>query len=229
MSNLPLSPLLQRRNQLILASALLLLLATAVVQGVWTDRWGGGDDLERALARLDQAPLTAEGWRGQSRDLESEQLEQARRVGIAGLSRRQFTRTTDGQKVWTILMGGRFGPLSVHTPDFCYGGAGYVMVGKPIRIELKRESGVVGAFWTARFHKPNSPEVPPLRLFWGWNASDGWKAPANPRWAFRMKPVLYKLYLARELASLDEPLDDDPGAAFLRAWLPELDRALFSD
>jgi hypothetical protein len=221
------SPLRQPRNQLIVASAMLLFVVTAVVQGIWTDRWNGKQDLQKALAKLDHAPLSAGTWTGRLAELDAEMLDRARRVGIDGSIRREFRRTPDGQNVSTILMCGRFGPLSVHTPDICYAGAGYVILGLPTRVDIPRSDDREATFWTARFHKPKSPEAVPLRLFWGWNSGDGWKAPDNPRWTFRMKPVLYKLYVAREMGSLDDPLKSDPGLAFLQSWLPELDRTLY--
>ncbi len=208
-------------------AGLVLLLAVAVVHGLWTDRWNDGSDLERALARLDNLPREAGAWTGRDQPLDDEQADAVRRVGVARLIRRQFTRPDDPRGVSVVVMGGRFGPLAVHTPDVCYGGAGYVMAGKPACVEVSRADGVTSHFWTARFHRPAASETPPLRLFWGWNSSEGWQAPDNPRWAFRMKPVLYKLYVAREMNSLDEPLEQDPGVAFLRDWLPELDRTFF--
>jgi len=220
----PSSPLRPSRNQLIVGSALLLLVGAAVVQGVWADRWSSKRDLEKALARLDQLPLSAGEWRGRTTELSAEVLDQAKRVGIEGAVRHEFKRTT-GQGVSVILMCGRFGPLSVHTPDICYGNAGYVMVGSATRIDVRCDDNREATFWTARFENPKTYEG--LRLFWGWNAGQGWKSPSNPRWAFRMKPVLYKLYVAREMNSLTEPLETDPGLAFLRSWLPALDRSLF--
>ena len=221
----PPSPLRQPRNWRIVASALLVLVGTAVVQGVWTDRWSSKRDLEKSLAKLDDVPLTAGAWKGQRTELDPEVVDQARRVGIDGSVRREFKRPADGQAVSVILMCGRFGPLSVHTPDVCYGGSGYVMLGAPTRIELQCDDGREASFWTARFEKPKTQEA--LRLYWGWNAGEGWKAPGNPRWAFRMKPVLYKLYVARELNALNDPVEGDLGLAFLRSWVPALDRALF--
>lgn len=217
------------RGQLLVASAVLLLLGTAVVHGLWTDRWGDARDLETALARMDDAPLSAGPWAGKEQPLEPEQVEQAARVGIARTLRRQYIRTPGNDSASVILMGGRFGPLSVHTPDICYGGAGYVMAGKPIRCEVIRADGATAVFWTARFHKPRTAESPPLRIFWGWNAGSGWTAPDNPRFAFRRKPVLFKLYAAREMTSLSEPLNLDPSLPFLGSWLPALDATLFPE
>ena len=217
----------QGDRRLPLAAALIVLLGTAVVHGLWTDRWSSGQDLEAALARMDQVPLVSPGWFGDERGLEEAQEDAARRVGIARILRRQFTRTADGQSVSIILMGGRFGPLSVHTPDVCYGGVGYVMMGKPSRLEIGCADGSTAVFWTARFHKPQTPETPPLRIFWAWNASNGWQAPDNPRFAFRMKPALFKLYAVREMTSANDPLDQDAVTALLERWLPEVNRSLF--
>jgi len=170
-------------------------------------------------------PLTAGDWRGQWAELDAEVTDQAKRVGIDGSVRREFKRAPDGAAVSVILMCGRFGPLSVHTPDVCYGSSGYVMQGSPARIEVTFANGRETTFWTATFERPKTHEA--LRLYWGWNAGEGWKAPGNPRWAFRMKPVLYKLYVAREVTSAKDTLEGDPGIAFLRSWLPALDQSLF--
>jgi hypothetical protein len=219
---------LRRREQwLVLTSALILLLGAAAVHGLWTDRWGGRRELEDALARMSAIPLEAVEWRGQEQAGDPEKDDAAARVGIARIARRQFTRMADGAAVSVIVMGGRFGPLSVHTPDVCYGGAGYTMSGKPARLEFTCADGSRAVFWTAVFHKTQSPEVPPLRIFWGWNTGNGWEAPGNPRFAFRMKPVLFKLYAAREMASANEPLDQDAASALLKSWLPLLNRTLF--
>jgi hypothetical protein len=81
-------------------------------------------------------------------------------------------------------------------------------------------------FWTARLRKENTAVPQYLRLFWSWCAAGEWKAPASPRVTFAGQPVLYKLYVVRPAGAADEPLDDDPCVAFLRHWLPEVNKAL---
>jgi hypothetical protein len=207
------------------ATAFLVLVGSAVVQGLWTNRWTQDSDLECAVSCLGDIPLSAGPWQGSVQELEAEKAEAAKRAGIPGIVQRRYVNDRQ-QAVSVILMAGAFGPLSVHTPDVCYGTAGYVILGKPTRVEVELEDEKA-EFWTARFHKPNSPETPPLRIVWGWNCGEGWQAPDNPRWTFRREPALYKLYVAREMTSLDEPLEKDPTLEFLRTWLPELDVALF--
>jgi hypothetical protein len=217
----------QKGERLLLAAGLVLLLGAAVVHGLWTDRWGSTRDLDQALARLDRIPSTLAGWTVRDVPVDADQAEGAARVGIARVVRKQFIRAGDGQSVSVILMGGRFGPLCVHTPDVCFGGAGYVMSSRQMRQEIVCENGSTVSFWTAEFKKPGAVEAAPLRIYWGWNASKGWQAPDNPRYAFRMQPVLFKLYLVREITPASTSLTDDPAVALLKTWLPALDEALF--
>src|SRR2546429_261782 len=71
---------------------------------------------------------------------------------------------------------------------------------------------------------PRGP--PPRGVVGGWSAGRGWLARKMPRWTFRREPVLYKLYVAREMSRPDEPVESDPCFAFLRAWLPRVNAVL---
>jgi hypothetical protein len=214
------------RSVLPVVVGLLLVLVTGLVHGLWSNRWSGRGDLEAAAARLTLAPLNVAGWKGH----EEPPLDERRvaRAGAAGHLRRLYVNE-QGQAIAVTLLCGRFGPLSVHTPDVCYGGAGYEMLGAPVRRQVRLAGGGTAEVWTARFHKPAAPAEAPLRICWAWSAGTGWQAPSSPRWTFRMRPVLSKLYVARELTRLDEPLEGDPCFVFLAQWLPELDKVLFGE
>jgi hypothetical protein len=199
------------------------IVAAGVVHGLWSGRWSDGREVRAAVERLHEVPLAVGDWQGREQPTDEGTAAYA---GIAAYLRRFYLREAQNQGVLLILMVGPFGPLSVHTPDVCYSGAGYELFGQPVRHTLS-VGGRPIELWTARFHKPGSPGTTPLRIFWGWNAGDGWKAPGWPRWTFRMAPVLFKMYLAREMARIDEPLDTDPCLAFLAEWLPQADPALF--
>jgi hypothetical protein len=219
---------LRLRDWLTVSAAAALLLGAALVHGLWSARWDDGQEVQEALARLDRVPMRAGPWSGQPGPLDAEAEAQASRVGIAGNVRALFTRPGEATTVAVVLMAGRFGPLSVHTPDVCYGGAGYAMIGKPKRVEVRCADGAPAALWTACFQKPHELGAPLLRIFWTWNAGEGWKAPDNPRWTFRAKPVLYKLYAAREMMSANESPDADACLDLLRVWMPETDPKLFT-
>jgi hypothetical protein len=112
----------------------------------------------------------------------------------------------------------------VHTPDVCYGGAGYEMLGAPARCEVAPAGGGPPAeFWVARFRKEGLGERHQLRIFWAWRPWGGaWQAADNPRLAFGRVPALCKLYVVREMTSPDEPLEDDPALGLIRLLLTDL-------
>jgi len=208
-----------------LAAGLAVLVAAGLVHGLWSNRWGDNRDLEAAAGRLRAIPLDVAGWKGHEKKIDADRI--GRAEAVAYLHRTHVG--PGGRAVSVVLLCGRFGPLSVHTPDVCYGGAGYQMLGQPTRHRLRLDDGTTVEFWTARFQKPDDYAAPPLRILWTWSAGKDWLAPSMPRWTFRMEPVLFKLYVAREMATAEEPLETDPCLEFLRAWLPRADDALFGD
>ena len=159
------------------------LLGDGLVFGLWTHRWQSVDQLPAAVARLQELPLDCEDWQGQSLpDLDVRVVAQA---GFAGYLHRRLQNRRTGAAVNVLLACGPFGPLSVHTPEVCYAGSGFVQ--QSTKLLYKETCGVpVGdaLFWTAKFHKPEALEPGQLRIFWAWNAGEGWKAPENPRFAF---------------------------------------------
>jgi hypothetical protein len=214
------------------ATAVLLLLAYGLADGYWTDRWSLSRELAEAPARLAAVPLRVGDWEGEESELDPRQ---ARQGEIKGSILRRYTNRATGEALSVLLVCGRPGPIAVHSPEVCLGGAGF---------ELQREEerrGVSGpglsgedSFWEGRFHKPAEavPEV--IDVDWSWNAGAGWKAVKNPRLFFARQRVLYKLYVTRAVARPDAA----PGAGaageargpsreFLTVFLPEVDRALF--
>jgi hypothetical protein len=145
---------------------------------------------------------------------------------VACLSRR-YTNPSRGVAVTVLLLGGLPGKISTHTPDVCYPSAGYRLESP---VSLARPYGPEGRraeFRTALARRDGTdPSV--LRIFWGWNASAGWSAPDEPRWAFGPASALCKLYVVRETAGAVGKPDDDPCHDFLEVFLPELDRRVFS-
>ena len=113
---------------------------------------------------------------------------------------------------------------TVHTPDLCYSGAGYEMVGEPARARIAT-AGAAAAFWSARFRKSGPAGDSALRIHWAWSTGAAWEAPERPRWRFAGAPFLYKLYIVRD-ATADGP-EGDPSLPFLQAFLPDLEKTLF--
>lgn len=185
------------------------LVGGAVVEGYWSLRWGAGD-AQLALNPLAQAvetiPLEIGDWKA-----EEPVAPDPRVVEISG-ARALFTTTyrdqSQGDAVSIYLLAGWSRDISVHTPDACYPGAGFVMENTPQRFTFTyfAENAEFGGneerrglreaeFMTAVFTKTEPTGVTRVRVFWAWNDGRGWRAPQFPRWAYGGRRPLVKLYL----------------------------------
>ncbi|MFO0842140.1 MAG: exosortase-associated EpsI family protein [Gemmataceae bacterium] len=218
------------------ATAVTLLVAYGLADGYWTDRWSLSRELADAPARLTEVPLRVGEWEGEERELDPRQ---ARQGEIKGSILRRYANRATGEALSVLLVCGRPGPIAVHSPDVCLGGAGFELQREAARRPISGP-GLSGedAFWEGRFHKPAEavPEV--IDVYWSWNGGDGWKAVKSPRLFFARERVLYKLYVTRAVDRPDAaPAAASEGAAgetrdpsrqFLTVFLPEVSRALFS-
>src|SRR3954451_18636542 len=116
-----------------IATALALVIAAGIVHGRWTLRWSKSHAVEAAVARLEGVPTAVGDWNGQELALDPRQLTMAE---IAGHVTRRYVNRRSGAAVTVLLVCGRPGPISVHTPDICYAGAGYELAGPPTRESL---------------------------------------------------------------------------------------------
>src|SRR5262249_26693898 len=124
---------------------------------------------------------------------------------------------------------GRPGPVSIHTPDVCYGASGYT-VGANSQFTTPADVAAPPAqFKTALMSQTKVAGQTQLRIFWSWSANGTWQVPDDARSAFARHPVLYKLYLVRELMNANEPVEEDPCVELMRQLLPELKRSVFND
>lgn len=203
-------------------AALSLIAVCGVVHGMRSDRWQTSQALEDAMARVARVPAEVGDWKSESIEGDALAFKQA---GAQAYWTRLYTNARKRQTVLAILMCGRAGRMSVHTPEVCYRGAGYELYDKPAPTPLRGESAEeLGVFNTARFVKGTGAGGT-LRLYWSWNGGAGWQAPSSPRWEFRGRPFLYKLYVSQELTSINEP---DAAADLLRELLPELKKVLYA-
>jgi exosortase len=209
-------------------AATTILIASGLVQGRSTNRWTVSRDLDEAIARLERVPLTVGEWQGRAEPLDPRALNSAR---LDGGTLRRFRNTRTGTIIDLLVVCGRPGPVSVHTPDICYPGAGYEATQtQPASMTFQLGPGTApGEFFTADFEKPGSFPREAIRIYWSWNATGQWTIPANPRVAFAGRPFVYKLYLILpDTGEIGAPTN---GAIvrFCRTVLPELQKVLFSE
>jgi exosortase len=210
-------------------AATLLALAVVVLQGLvhswWIDRWAVSDEPGVSAARLADVPRTVGEWDGE--DLTLDPHHQA--IGeIRGYLFRRYVHRSRKTVLSVLLVRGRPGPISVHTPDVCYRGAGFEAVAPPERRTVAAPPAAPADFWTASFRKRDAVTPTRLCIFWAWNDKKGWQAVDYPRLVFARAPALYKLYVVRETPAADDAAAAQPVVDFLQVLLPALDEALFS-
>jgi exosortase len=216
------------RNATILAilGAMTILITSGIVHGRWTNRWAVSHDLDEAIARLERVPLTVGEWQGREEPMDPRALNSAR---LEGGALRRYRNTRTGTVIDLLVVCGRPGPVSVHTPDICYPGAGYEATQtRPASMTLQLGPATApGEFFTADFEKAGSFPREAIRVYWSWNAAGHWTIPANPRLAFAGRPFLYKLYLILPETGETEAPTNGAIVRFCRAVLPELQKVLF--
>jgi hypothetical protein len=195
------------------------LIACGIVHGFWTDRWVPPVATTEAAARLDTVPLELGEWDGQALEVKTGEAG----AGVAGCIKRRYVHRKTGTAVSLFLVCGRPGPVSIHTPEVCYGASGF-LVGSKKPYEAD-ESG--DKLWLADAIRTSATEETRLRLFWAWNGGSTWTASEDARLQFVHSPVLHKLYVVREMSSLSESNRSEPCEDFIRVLLPALRKTLF--
>jgi len=204
--------------------AISVVLSSGTLHGMWTNRWRASREIENAVSKLDLVPMVIGDWRGRAQEVPRREWISA---GLDGLVMRHFENIRTGRTTSVVLVCGRPGPVSVHTPEVCYPGAGFELAQEqPAKFSVDAD-GRRSEFVRADFENRESFPPQRLRVYWSWNATGTWTVPDNPRLAFASRSILYKLYLVARTSEGLEPSSDSAAIEFLRQLLPELDRALF--
>jgi Protein of unknown function (DUF3485) len=204
--------------------SIVLVASLGVVHGVYTDRWGPSGKLEQAVGGLSRLPSQLGDWTGEDVPHDAEELA---RAGIRGGVFRKYTNTRTRETVSFLIVCGRGGPISVHTPDICYAGAGYRQLEKEQVSDVEIADGTKHSFKIARFVKPGAVVPAQLEIFWSWSR-DGvvWQAPENPRLVLARSPALYKIYVVREFMPKSRGESVPSCETFLRQALPAIRQSL---
>jgi hypothetical protein len=207
---------------LLIVAVPVILVVNGVVHGVLTFRWVD-KDLAMPAEKAAALPMVIGAWDGTTIDMESSPY--PREMIVPSVARRYVSRT-NGAAVTVLLTWGHTGPLALHTPRECYGGLGYKYTPPYRHHSAIAGSDQTAAFWVALFSKADTPTPEHLRIFWAWNATGRWEAADSPRLAFAGQRALYRLYVIRQLARPEEPLDSDPSLEFIPLLLQALENTL---
>lgn len=202
----------------------MLSLGLGIVYGVQTDRWQASDSLDEAVAKLNEIPSEFNNWKGADLPVEPGEL---KRAGIKGVMFRRFKNSQTGTSVNVLIVCGKGGPISVHTPDICYAAAGFQPVSdpalKPITLST---TGEKMAFWTMQVSKPDAAVPQKMEVYWAWIRNGALESPQNSRFAYARTSALYKVYVARELSASSRTTIDNPCEDFIRDVVPEIQSRL---
>jgi Protein of unknown function (DUF3485) len=212
---------------LLILSVAVFVLGEGYLCGRWSGRWDGDQDPQTAEVLSSRLPLRCGDWQGESQQLNPDIVE---RAGFRGYVLRRYVNQRSGAVVCVLLAWGRSGPLSVHTPEVCYGGAGFGMAAAPTRFApTVKEGSTPAEFSKTTFTRQDSTSAERLRVLWSWNKGGGWEISDDPRWTFAGTPVLYKMYVAQPFFPRDEAADGADCVEFLRLFLPACNKALARD
>ncbi len=220
----PVVPTVEKPPVIPVILGIVLVVGSAIVDGVWTGRWKASEELKLAVRHLDRVPLAVGDWVGRAVAVDPRELVAAELDG--GVMRR-YENTRTGRAITLLIVCGRPGPVSVHTPEVCYPGVGYEMAQEhpetlSVPIDLR---GDRAEFSRAEFEQHSSFPPERIRIYWSWKAKGTWSVPYSPRVTFGSQSFLYKLYLIHRTSGGIEAPEDLPFAGFLQQLLPELDQS----
>jgi Protein of unknown function (DUF3485) len=206
--------------------AVALIIGSGIVHALWTDRWSLSNEPKASAERLDQVPQVLGDWQGtDGPPVDAQDMA----IGeIAGFLSRSYVNRQTGASVGLLMVCGRPGSISVHTPDVCFVGGGQELLRKDHRQLNLLPGGPPQDFLVGYFRKRELEGTSHSRAFWAWSADGNWSAPNHPRFTFAGKKALYKLYVVHQIQREEETIDEDPSLEFMGVLLPELKKVLFT-
>lgn len=208
----------------LLVIAILLIGVGTYYQGKYAERWRPMDSeqLQRFTSCVGTVPLQIGRWEGTDDEAITDKEWEA--TNCTAYVSRTYRHADTGKTVSFYLVSGTARHITIHTPDWCYVGAGFKKDGEIEKYTLKT-GGTDAEFATAVFRKPDTS----LRIFWTYSDDGTWLGPTNANWAkaqFGGRPAMYKVYLIAE--ATDDPQESSCND-FARDVFPILDQLLFAE
>ncbi len=204
-----------------------LVVGSAYVHGVMTNRWGAPPDLSNAAGKLDKLPKTLGDWHSQPVEMKEWELKGAEAVGHFS----RFYRDDETQtEIFVRVLCGPSGPIAVHPPTICFPGAG-LQQSYPEKRETIDAGNVKGEFWRTAFTSRSPDGVrTEVETYWAWSVAGICEAPSNPRLEYATSPHLYKIYVSMARRTAGEAIPEDNARAacekFLKLFLPAFQSAI---
>jgi hypothetical protein len=211
------------------AAVLIVLGVGTLIEGKFSDRWGrkSSEKLVAFTDRLKEVPKKFGDWEGIDDEIDQKEFAASNCTGY--VSRTYVNR--EGQRVNVYLVSGSARHVTIHTPDWCYVGAGYVMEDEPQQYTVQDATDLpaLPEFLTTRFKREDTLATHYIRIFWSFSDDGQWHGPRMPKPTFAGRPALYKIYIITEIDGTMIPptIEGNPTLQFARDFLPLLNKALF--
>jgi hypothetical protein len=210
-------------------------LATGLLQGKMTNRFGLPEDMNEAAHKLEnlqkilEQPTFSFGERGQWRMIKTTQMTD---LVIETLECREYINASfvnsemPSIQINGFIILGPAGPVAVHTPEICYSSKDYEITDDRERIRIFPKGPREDEFWGLTM-RSNQVDADILRVYYAWANLGPWTAPDIPRITYGGDSKLYKMQLAVKLPADAKLEKGDACQDFLKAFLPVVNGQLF--
>lgn len=220
---------MSKMHHIMLATAAVIIVGSAVVHGVMTDRWikRHSEKLTQYTARLEQVPTQFGDWESTPDTVDPAEFKAS---GCDGHFSRVFTNKVTKDQISVFLVSGRGYHVTIHTPDFCYKAAGYDQRAQEEPYSFQAP-GVGDKIEVAHalFKKDTPTETSQLRILWNFTVDGTWRSPEVPKLTYGGEDAMYKLYLIRNTGGRVPEIGDDPVVSFANEFVPLVNQVLFTD
>lgn len=223
----------QRQAPFVLA--IVVVLAAGAFHGNWTNRWDDSPELDASLVYLPKLPMTIGPWVGEDVPQTEAQLRTFTQAELRVAVVRAYKHRESGERIDIMAVCGPPGPIGTHTPEACYGGAGFTLQVAPSPLEFpvtNPTSGKPNSFWVADFRDNKTVTRNGLKIYWSFrpNGPDGhWEASSKPRGEYALNRALYKIYVIRPMLMMGpSPIDDSITPEFIEPLLAAMEESVFA-
>jgi hypothetical protein len=207
-----------------LAIAVVVMVSSAVVQGIWAERWGEFPELKEFAARFDNVPLEVGDWTGEVQTETDPEILKA--AGAERIMTITYRNSKTEEVVHVNLVCARLQDIFYHTPERCYKAHGFDQQTDTQERQIDC-NGTPTQFRTATFKRTTDRSKENLRIFWSWTAHGTWEAPSSPKWRYSGERALFKVYVENSADGQGASIDNAASVKFIREYIPALNKALF--
>ncbi|MCA9186268.1 MAG: exosortase-associated EpsI family protein [Pirellulaceae bacterium] len=212
-------------------AALVILAAGTYMQAQISERWVKQDStlLQKFDENLDNVPTVIGDWVGEDEELPQDEFQAS---NCKDYISRNFTNQKTGEVISMFLVCGTARNVTIHTPDWCYVGAGFKMESKPAPVTVECEGiSPSPVFSTTTFLKTDDAgdTTQHVRILWSYSDSGVWEGPSYQKFHFRGRPALYKVYIISPVVDSNTNVSDSSAVLFAQMIMPILNQSLFGD